>query len=130
MHYWRPEMFTPTVPYPFMKPRRANVPTNPPNKAIRSCTIHATPPEIYQYWRNLENLPRIMPDLESVKELSAIISDSLPLEKAAEAYEKFSQHKAIKVVLKPGLQQDRRRRMESAQIGVTMPRSKRRYAER
>jgi uncharacterized membrane protein len=32
-------------------------------------TINRPPEEVYRYWRNLENLPRFMDHLESVKEL-------------------------------------------------------------
>lgn len=33
----------------------------------KSVTIDAPPEKLYQYWRNLENLPRFMENLESVK---------------------------------------------------------------
>jgi uncharacterized membrane protein len=32
-------------------------------------TINATPDELYRFWRKLENLPRVMSHLESVKDL-------------------------------------------------------------
>ena len=35
----------------------------------KSITIGATPAELYSFWRNFENLPRFMEDLESVTQL-------------------------------------------------------------
>ena len=35
----------------------------------KSITIDATPAELYSFWRNFENLPRFMEDLESVTQL-------------------------------------------------------------
>lgn len=35
----------------------------------KSTTINASPKELYRFWRNFENLPRFMEDLESVTEL-------------------------------------------------------------
>jgi uncharacterized membrane protein len=34
-----------------------------------SVTVNKTPDELYRFWRNLENLPRIMQHIESVKEI-------------------------------------------------------------
>ena len=36
----------------------------------KSVTINSTPAELYNFWRNLENLPRFMENLESVTPLS------------------------------------------------------------
>jgi len=36
----------------------------------RAVTIHAAPPELYQLWRRLDNLPHIMRHLEAVTETS------------------------------------------------------------
>ena len=55
--------------------RRSNPPTRD-NHAIRSgkgvkfetsVTIHRTPDELYAFWRNFENLPRVMKHVESVE---------------------------------------------------------------
>ena len=35
----------------------------------KSVTINSTPAELYNFWRNLENLPRFMENLESVTSL-------------------------------------------------------------
>ena len=40
----------------------------PPEAAVQTITIGRSPEEIYSFWRKLENLPRVMPDLESVRE--------------------------------------------------------------
>lgn len=39
-------------------------------KIERSITIHRSPEECYRFWRRLENLPRFMKHLDSVKETS------------------------------------------------------------
>lgn len=49
--------------------REAGVPGDKGVKVVRSITIRRTPQEIYDYWRNLENLPRFMEHVESVREL-------------------------------------------------------------
>jgi uncharacterized membrane protein len=43
-------------------------------KVTKSCTIYRSPDEVYQYWRQLENLPKIMPNLRSVTQTSAVDS--------------------------------------------------------
>lgn len=40
------------------------------NQVKKSLIINRSPEEIYQFWRKLENLPRFMPYLESVRETS------------------------------------------------------------
>jgi uncharacterized membrane protein len=40
------------------------------NKVKKSIIINGTPEELYQFWRELKNLPRIMNQLESVRETS------------------------------------------------------------
>ena len=35
----------------------------------KSITVHSTPKELFRFWRNFENLPRFMEDLESVTKL-------------------------------------------------------------
>lgn len=37
--------------------------------AKTSCIVNATPEEVYDFWRNFENLPRFMKHLESVEDL-------------------------------------------------------------
>lgn len=37
-------------------------------------TVNRSPQELYQYWRNLENLPRVMHYLDSVRVLSPMLS--------------------------------------------------------
>lgn len=39
-----------------------------PIHVVRSITINRSPEDVYQYWRRLENLPRFMAHLESVRE--------------------------------------------------------------
>jgi uncharacterized membrane protein len=39
-----------------------------PIHVVRSVTIDRAPEEVYQFWRNLENLPQFMAHLESVRE--------------------------------------------------------------
>jgi uncharacterized membrane protein len=46
--------------------RQLHVTTRPGVKIVRSITINRTPEELFSYWRELENLPRIMTHLESV----------------------------------------------------------------
>jgi uncharacterized membrane protein len=49
---------------------RSAVVSVPAERGIRvekSVTINKSPTELYQYWRNFENLPRIMNHLESVR---------------------------------------------------------------
>lgn len=38
-------------------------------KVVRTITVARSPEEVYRYWRNLENLPRFMEHVESVREL-------------------------------------------------------------
>jgi len=40
-------------------------------KVVRSITLQSEPAALYAFWRNLENLPRFMDHLESVKALDA-----------------------------------------------------------
>jgi uncharacterized membrane protein len=44
-----------------------SVPANRGIKVEKSVTINRSPAELYSFWRNFENLPRIMNHLESVK---------------------------------------------------------------
>ena len=44
-----------------------SVPAGHGIKVEKSVTINRSPAELYQFWRNLENLPRFMNHLESVK---------------------------------------------------------------
>jgi uncharacterized membrane protein len=37
-------------------------------RVIRAVTVNRAPAELYRFWRNLENLPRVMPHLEAVEE--------------------------------------------------------------
>jgi uncharacterized membrane protein len=45
------------------RPRRQGI------RVHKTITINRTPQELYRFWRNLENLPRFMAHLESVREL-------------------------------------------------------------
>ncbi len=38
-------------------------------KVVRTVTVARSPQEVYRYWRDLENLPRFMEHVESVREL-------------------------------------------------------------
>ncbi len=38
-------------------------------KVVKTITVSRSPQEVYRYWRNLENLPRFMEHVESVREL-------------------------------------------------------------
>ncbi len=38
-------------------------------KVVKTITVARSPQEVYRYWRNLENLPRFMEHVESVREL-------------------------------------------------------------
>jgi uncharacterized membrane protein len=38
-------------------------------KVVKTITVARSPQEVYRYWRNLENLPRFMDHVESVREL-------------------------------------------------------------
>lgn len=40
-------------------------------KVARTIIVNRAPQEVYRYWRNLENLPRFMKHVESVRELDA-----------------------------------------------------------
>ncbi|HMF56497.1 MAG TPA: SRPBCC family protein [Pyrinomonadaceae bacterium] len=44
-----------------------SVPANRGTKVEKSVTINKSPAELYQFWRNLENLPHFMSHLESVQ---------------------------------------------------------------
>jgi len=46
----------------------ASVPAGEGFKVVRSITVHRPVEEVYRLWRDLENLPRFMSHLESVKE--------------------------------------------------------------
>ncbi len=47
----------------------AGVPGDKGIKVVRTITVARSPDEVYRYWRKLENLPRFMSHLESVREL-------------------------------------------------------------
>src|SRR2546421_12386141 len=47
--------------------RQVSVPYGRGIGVEKSVTVNATPEELYRFWRNFENLPRIMSHLESVK---------------------------------------------------------------
>ena len=51
------------------KNQRAGVQEGQGIKVEKSITINKTPRELYQFWSNLENLPRFMDHLESVRVL-------------------------------------------------------------
>ncbi len=53
---------------------RPGVPDNLGTKVERSITIRRSPEEIYQFWRDLENLPRFMKHVKSVKMLDNLRS--------------------------------------------------------
>ena len=36
-------------------------------RIVRAITVHASPADVYAFWRELENLPRVMPHLERVE---------------------------------------------------------------
>ena len=40
-------------------------------KVVKTITVSRPPEEVYRYWRNLENLPRFMNHVESVRELDS-----------------------------------------------------------
>jgi uncharacterized membrane protein len=48
---------------------QASIPAGEGVKIERSITINRTPEELFRFWRNFENLPRVMSYLESVKDL-------------------------------------------------------------
>ena len=45
------------------------VPGNKGIKVVKSITVNRPREEVYRYWRNLENLPRFMEHVESVREI-------------------------------------------------------------
>ncbi len=49
--------------------RNVSVPYELGVRVDQTITIHKSPEEVYQFWRNLENLPRFMRHLESVHEI-------------------------------------------------------------
>lgn len=49
--------------------RNVSVPYELGIRIDRAITINRTPEEVYRFWRNLENLPKFMVNLESVKEI-------------------------------------------------------------
>ncbi|MDQ2948949.1 MAG: DUF2892 domain-containing protein [Acidobacteriota bacterium] len=51
------------------KGRNVSVPYELGVRVDKTITIAKPPEEVYQFWRNLENLPRFMQHLESVKEI-------------------------------------------------------------
>ncbi len=51
------------------KGRNVSVPYELGVRVDKTITIAKPPSEVYQFWRNLENLPRFMQHLESVKEI-------------------------------------------------------------
>ena len=54
------------------KGRNVSVPYELGVRVDKTITIAKPPEEVYQFWRNLENLPRFMQHLESVKEIDNI----------------------------------------------------------
>jgi len=56
------------------KGRRASVKHGEGIKVEKSVTINKSPEELYQFWRNFENLPRVMSHLESVQVLDHNLS--------------------------------------------------------
>jgi uncharacterized membrane protein len=53
---------------------RRKVPTSRAVKAQQRIRIERPPEELYRFWRNVENLPRIMSDLESVHSINDRLS--------------------------------------------------------
>lgn len=55
--------------------RQLNTETGVPGdkgiKVVKTITVSRSPQEVYRYWRNLENLPRFMEHVESVRELDS-----------------------------------------------------------
>lgn len=49
---------------------RAAVPSGSAKKIVRSCTIKKEPAELFRFWRNLENIPRISRHVLSVTRIS------------------------------------------------------------
>lgn len=49
----------------------AQTPGNSASRRVRAATIYKPVEEVYAFWRSLENLPRFMPHLKSVRELDA-----------------------------------------------------------
>ncbi|HEY3246484.1 MAG TPA: YgaP-like transmembrane domain, partial [Phycisphaerae bacterium] len=74
------------------KPGHGRSPGVPGDRGIqveRVVTIHAPPAQLFEFWRQLHNLPRIMQHLESVREVDARISHwvaKAPLEQRVEWY--------------------------------------------
>jgi uncharacterized membrane protein len=56
------------------KAKRASVKHGEGIRVERSVTINRSPVELYQFWRNFENLPRVMSHLESVQVLDRNLS--------------------------------------------------------
>ena len=56
------------------KNQRAGIQEGAGNQVEKSVTINKTPEEIYRFWSNLENLPRFMKHLESVRPLDDKVS--------------------------------------------------------
>ena len=52
------------------KVSRAAVPSGQGKKVMKACTIKRSAPELFQFWRNFENLPRFTRHLVSVKQTS------------------------------------------------------------
>lgn len=50
------------------------VPGNKGIKVVKSITVARRRDEVYRYWRNLENLPRFMEHVESVREIDSLRS--------------------------------------------------------
>ncbi len=51
--------------------RQVSVPYGDGTRVDKSITVNATPEELYRFWRNFENLPRFMENLESVRVIDA-----------------------------------------------------------
>lgn len=45
-----------------------------PGRVVRSVTVNRPAEELYRFWRDLENLPRVMPHLESVEARGGVTS--------------------------------------------------------
>jgi uncharacterized membrane protein len=52
------------------KVTRAAVPSGQGKKVVKACTIRKSAQELFQFWRNFENLPRFTRHLVSVKQTS------------------------------------------------------------
>ena len=53
---------------------RAAVPSGKGKKVVKACTIRKSAPELFSFWRHVENLPRFMKHLSSVTQTSDVES--------------------------------------------------------